>query len=417
MKLINKISRYFLISSSIIFLIIFIGVYLLLENSLKKEIDEQLSKNYYSVVYEIKSGKQVSFYPFVQIDSVSNFSNKKEFRDVKILSGEENEPEPFRELTAFTNINGKNFKIIVRTSLIEKEDIFTSIITIELFAFALFIIVLFFINKTVSQKTFSDFYDTLKKIEEFSLKDNLPIILNRSDINEFEKLNKSISFLSEKAIGEYRSLKEFSEEVNHEIQTPVSVIKSKLEILMQSNELSENNLALLNTALKNLNKLERINKSILLLNKLEHKDLFDSTEINLSKEIKVVIDDYSDFITSKNLNVTSSIEDNLIISANHSLINILLSNLISNAIKHNVDNGTISIELKNNVLIILNTGNFSNVEPEKFFQRFYKGSTSTDSVGLGLTIVKKICDLYGFAVTNQFSDNLYSVIVKFDYHK
>ncbi|MGB9772269.1 MAG: hypothetical protein ACPLX7_09915 [Candidatus Kapaibacteriota bacterium] len=250
MKLINKISRYFLISSSVIFIIIFLGIYFLLENSLEREIDEKLSDIFYNVVNEIKQGKQVSFYPFVQVEPTNNFYDKKEFRDVQIFSGEENEPEPFRELTSYASINGKNYKIIVRSSLIEKEDIFASILTIELSAFVLFIVILFFINKTVSQKTFSDFYATLKKIEGFSLKDNLPIAFAKSDIEEFDKLNKSISFLSEKAIGEYRSLKEFSEEMNHEIQTPISVIKSKLELLIQSNELSENNLALLDTALK-----------------------------------------------------------------------------------------------------------------------------------------------------------------------
>lgn len=417
MKLINKISRYFLISSSLIFIIIFLGIYFLLDKSLEREIDEKLSDIFYNVVNEIKHGKQVSFYPFVQVDSTNTFYDKKEFRDVQIFSGEENEPEPFRELTSFASINGKNYKIIVRSSLIEKEDIFASILTIELSAFVLLIVILFFINKTVSQKTFSDFYSTLKKIEGFSLKDNLPIAFAKSDIEEFEKLNKSISFLSEKAIGEYRSLKEFSEELNHEIQTPVSVIKSKLELLMQSSNVSENNLALLDTALKYLNKLERINKSILLLNKLEHKDLFESTEINLSKEIKAVVDDYNDFISSKNLKVNLNVDEKFVVSVNHSLINILLSNLISNAIKYNIDNGTINIELKNNELIISNTGNFLNDYPNKFFERFYKGSSSSDSVGLGLTIVKKICELYGFDVKNQISNNFYSVMIKFYNYK
>ncbi len=413
MKLVNKISRYFLISSSLIFIIIFLGIYLLLEKSLEKEVDEQLSKIYYNVVKELKDGKQVSFYPFVQVDSVSNFSEKREYKDVQIISGAENEPEPFRELISSTRINGKIYKIIVRTSLIEKEDILTSILTIELFAFVLFIIVLFFINKRVSQHIFSDFYDALKKIETFSLKDNSPITLNKSEIEEFEKLNKAVSFLSEKAITEYRSLKEFSEEMNHEIQTPIAVIKSKLELLMQNNDLNEYNLGLLDTSLKNLNKLERINKSILLLNKLEHKDFFEGVEINLSEEIKNVLNDYNDFIVTKNLTLNLSLEQNINITANHSLINILLSNLISNAIKHNVDKGIINIELRDKELQISNNVITSNINPEKFFNRFFKQSTSSESVGLGLTIAKKICDLYDFLITNQVKDDIYSVTVRF----
>lgn len=413
MKLINKISRYFLISSSLIFIVIFLGIYLLLENSLEKEIDEQLSKIYYNVVDELKKGKQVNFYPFVEIDTSIVSSNKKIFNDTQIISGEENETEPFRELISYTNINGKNYKIIVRTSLIEKEDLFATVLTIELIAFVLFIIVLFIINKKISQKIFSDFYNTLKKIEAFSLKDNSSIIFEKSEIEEFEKLNKAVTFLSEKAITEYRGLKEFSEEMNHEIQTPISVIKSKLELLLQNNELSEDDLSLLDTSLKNLNKLERINKSILLLNKLEHKELFESVQLNLAEEIKNILNDYSDFISTKNLTIDLSLNQNFTIIANQSLINILLSNLISNAIKHNVNKGKINIELQNNNLIISNTGQTSGVNPGKFFERFYKESSSSDSVGLGLTIVKKICDLYGLKISNHYSNYIYSVEIVF----
>ncbi len=413
MKLINKVSRYFLISSSSIFIVIFIGIYLLLEISLEKEIDEQLSKIYYNVVDELKKGKQVSFYPFVEIDTLDVSSDKIIFNNTQIISGEEKESEPFRELISFTNINGKNYKIIIRTSLIEKEDISTTVLTIELLAFILFILILFFINKNVSQKIFSDFYNTLNKIETFSLKWNLPLILNKSEIEEFEKLNKAVISLSEKAITEYRGLKEFTEEMNHEIQTPISVIKSKLELLLQS-DLTKESLALLDISLKNLNKLERINKSILLLNKLEHKELFDSKKLNLAEEIKNVLNDYNDFITTKNLNVNLSLDQKCTITANHSLINILLSNLISNAIKHNVNNGKIEIELKNNELIISNTGQIALANPEKYFERFYKESASSDSVGLGLTIVKKICDMYGYKVSNNYSNHLYSVIIDFN---
>jgi len=381
---------------------------------LEKETDEKLFNIYNNVIKEIKNGKQVNFFPFVQIDTSKTLSYKKEYHDVQIYSEEENESELFRELISFENINGKNYRIIIRSSLIEKEDIFNSIITIELFTFVIFIIILFFINKTISQKIFRDFYETLKKIEEFTLRSEMPLDLKNSDIDEFEKLNKAISLLSEKAIGEYRSLKEFSEEMNHEFQTPSAVIKSKLELLIQSNDLSEKNLSILNIALKNLNKLEKINKSILLLNKLDHKNLFDSIKINLSKEIKKAIDDYSDFISAKNLHFDFNEEKNIFVSANHSLITILLSNLISNAIKHNIENGTITIVLKNQELIISNTRKISTTEPEKFFERFYREDKSTDSVGLGLSIAKKICDMYGFRISNKFSDNHYIVVVKFD---
>lgn len=413
MKLINKISYYFLFSSVLIFIIVFAGLYFVIENTIISETDEQLSNISQKAVQELKSGRAVSFSPFIEIKFINQAIDKNEFKDVLIKSYNEDDGEPFRQLTTFVNVNGKKYKIIVRISLIEKEDMLFSILTVALVAFLLFILILYFTNKTVSQKILKDFYDTLKKVENFSIKSDENLILNKSTIEEFEKLNKSILYLAEKAKNEYRSLKEFTEETNHEIQTPLAIAKSKLEILIQNERLNENELTQVNAALTNLNRLERVNKSILLLNKLERKDLFESTKLNLTEEIKNVLNDYKDFILTKNLSVKLGLDENFIIKANHSLINILLSNLLSNAIKHNVDSGKINIELKNNELIISNTGQGPKGNTEKFFERFYKESNSADSVGLGLTIAKKISDLYGFIVANQFQNNIYSLTVKF----
>lgn len=414
MKLINKISRYFLFSSILVFIIVSVGLYFVIENTITEETNEQLISISKKARQELKNGKAISFSPFLEIISTDQVIDKIEFKDILIKSNEEDDGEPFRQLTTFANMNGKNYKIIVRISLIEKEDMFFSILTLTLTAIFFFILILYLTNKTISKNILKDFYDTLKKLKNFSLKSDEELQLTGSGIEEFDQLNKSLLFLAKRAKSEYRSLKEFSEEMNHEIQTPIAVIKSKLEILLQSSNLDEDNLSLLDSAIRNLSKFERINKSILLLNKLEHKDLFESAEINLAEEIQNVVTDFTDSIVSKNLTMNVLVEHGVVIKANQSLMSILLSNLLSNAIKHNFQDGTINIELKETELIISNTGQIPKGNTEKFFARFYKESASTESVGLGLTIVKKICDLYRIEIRNNFSDNLHSVMLKFN---
>lgn len=415
MKLINKISRYFLFVSVLVFIVVSIGFYFVMENAITEETDEQLINISKKVVQELQRDNMVNFIPFVEISLVNKVDEQKYgFKDVLLNSKDNDEGEPFRQLTTFVKVDGKNYKIIVRISLIEKEDMFFSILTVALAAFLLFILILYFTNKTVSKNILKDFYSTLKKLENFSLKNDIQLQLTTSTIEEFETLNKSLLFLVEKATSEYRGLKEFSEEMNHEIQTPISVIKSKLELLLQSNGLNEANLSLLDTSLKNLSRLERINKSLLLLNKLEHKNLFETTNVTLAEEIDNVIAIHNDFIVSKEIALSRSLKNDIEIKANRHLINILLSNIISNAIKHNISNGTINIEMTNNILIISNIGLVPKGNSEKFFERFYKESVSAESVGLGLTIVKKICDLYGIEIGYNFSNNLHSVTLKFN---
>jgi signal transduction histidine kinase len=396
MKLINKISNYFLISAAITFAVFAIMLYVIVQHTITNEVDEQLTNVYQKVVKELTAGQKADFPPFVEINDLTSGEIDLGYKNVSLQTNEESEGEgePFRQYTSVTEIDGEKFVVTVRISLIEKEDMFFSIFFVTVGAVFFFLIVLFLINKFSSQKVLKDFYNTLTKLENFSLAYNDKLELNNSKIKEFTKLNEVVEKLSEKAKGEYRSLKEFTEESNHELQTPVAVVKSKLEMLLQSENLKQEELSLVNAAINNLNKLERINKSILLLNKLDHKNLFEESQINLSEEIKNVISNYSDFIDSKKIYIKTNLDSKSTIVVNNSLLNILLNNLISNSVRHNLEGGQIEIELKEKKLIIKNTGVPLTESSENMFKKFQKGNKNYDSIGLGLAIVKKICDLY-----------------------
>lgn len=409
MKLINKISLNFLLSAFVVFVLISAAIYVTIESAVSSEADEQLINTYHKVSGQLKKGEKISSPPFVELQPNINKKLKLGFSNVLINADTEGEGEPFREYSSLVKVDGKEYVLFVRSSIIEKEELLYSILEITGAAFLIFLAVILIVNKIISQRVFRDFYKTINRLENFSIADNKPLTFDKTDITEFKKLNTAVEMLSVKAVNEYKSLKEFTEEINHEIQTPAAVVKSKLEILLQSENLKEDEMNRLAVALNNLNKLERINKSILLLNKLEHRNLFGNSEVNLNKEIETVLDSFSDFIMSKNIFVETSLNENIVVIANSSLINILINNLISNAIKHNIKNGKLIIELNNAVLSIKNNGAKPKSNPEKFFDRFYKESDSVDSVGLGLTIVKKICELYGLKILNEFKDGIYSI--------
>lgn len=406
MKLINKISINFLISAFIVFISISLFLYLAVEKTLKDETDEQLINTYHKIAEQLNKGEKISFPPFVEIIPVNEINFSPGFKNVYLNSNGEDSDEPFRQYSSIINISGDNYILIVRSSVIEKEDMLYTIIGITIAAFFIFLIIIIIANKVISQKVFTDFYKTIDELDNFSISENKPLAFYNTNITEFKKLNTAIEKLSAKAIREYKSLREFTEETNHEIQTPLAIAKSNLEILLQNEKLTENDLIQVNTALINLYRLERVNKSILLLNKLEHKNLFDNAQLIVEDEIKNVLLNFSDFITSKNLIVETKFADKISIKANQSLINILFSNLISNAIKHNNAGGNIFIELKDDRLILSNSAVKQNYNTSKFFNRFYKESPLSDSVGLGLTISKKICDLYNFDLSIDWRDKL-----------
>lgn len=414
MKLINKISINFLISAFIVFISISLFLYLAVEKILKDETDEQLTNTYQKISERLNKGEKISSPPFVEIKSLTETNFRPGFKDVYLNSDGDDSDEPFRQYSSIINISGNDYILIVRSSVIEKEDMLYTIIVITIAAFFIFLIIIMIVNKIVSQKVFKDFYKTIDSLDNFSVSENKPLTFDNTNILEFKKLNTAIEKLSAKAIKEYKSLREFTEETNHEIQTPLAIAKSNLEILLQNEKLTGNDLIQVNTALTNLNKLERTNKSILLLNKLEYKSLFDVSEVNIADEIKKVLESFSDFISLKKISLDVSLNEKMIIVANSSLMNILINNIISNAIKHNVEDGKISVLLKNNQLTISNTVKQSSSNLGKHFTRFYKESNSTDSVGLGLTIVKKICDMYNLKISNKINDGMYIITMEYN---
>lgn len=414
MKLINKISINFLISAFIVFISISLFLYLAVEKILKDETDEQLTNTYQKISERLNKGEKISFPPFVEIKSLTETNFRPGFKDVYLNSDDDDSDEPFRQYSSIIKISGNDYILIVRSSVIEKEDMLYTIIVITIAAFFIFLIIIMIVNKVVSQKVFKDFYKTIDSLDNFSVSENKPLTFDNTNILEFKKLNTAIEKLSAKAIKEYKSLREFTEETNHEIQTPLAIAKSNLEILLQNEKLTGNDLIQVNTALTNLNKLERTNKSILLLNKLEYKSLFDVSEVNIADEIKKVLESFSDFIALKNISLDVSLNEERIIVSNPSLINILLNNIISNAIKHNVEGGKIFVQLKNNQLKISNTVKQSSSNLGKHFTRFYKESNSSDSIGLGLTIVKKICDMYNLKISNKINDGMYIITMEYN---
>ena len=183
MKLINKISRYFLLSSIMIFIIVSAGLYFVVERTISDETDEQLINIMNKAVQEIKNGNAVNFPPFIEISFASQTdAMRDEFKDVLINSKEENDGEPFRQLTTFVDVKGNEFKVVARISLIEKVDMLFSILLVSITAVFLFVLVMYFINKAGSKKILKDFYNTLRKLENFSLKNDERLSFHKTEI-------------------------------------------------------------------------------------------------------------------------------------------------------------------------------------------------------------------------------------------
>lgn len=196
------------------------------------------------------------------------------------------------------------------------------------------------------------------------------------------------------------------------MMTPLAVINSKLDTMLQSNTLGKAESEILADLYKATSKLTKLNQSLLLLVRIDNNQLQDKEEIDLKELIEEKLDYFQEFIQKRNLRVETNMSP-FNISANRSLIDILINNLLSNAIRHNCNGGSIHVELTQNNLVVSNTGSQAELDPVKIFERFYKDNAS-EGTGLGLAILKQVCLRQNYELTYGYAGQHHQFMIRFN---
>jgi len=219
--------------------------------------------------------------------------------------------------------------------------------------------------------------------------------------------------MSNSVLKDYEALKSFTENASHEIQTPLAVINSKIELLMQSENFSEPQMRHIQHIQEEVSRLSKLNQSLLLLTKIDNQQFKDHERVDIANIITRQLDNYEELMAAKEITLTKNIAGESFVMMNKTMAEILVSNLIINAIKHNIKNGTIEISADENQFTVKNTGATLSTNPGELFERFKKDKVNSESLGLGLSIVKKIADQYHFKTGYHYTNGLHTVSVFF----
>jgi signal transduction histidine kinase len=323
------------------------------------------------------------------------------------------ETEPYRELNASILIDGNPYTYSARINLVETEDLMESIAILFLVIISLLLVGLFAITKRLSINLWKPFNETLNQIEKFEIdKSDQPKFIE-TNIEEFNRLNKSIEKLIKKNTSIYHSQREFIENAAHELQTPLAVFQAKIDTLIQSSDFTQEQYKMLSSLNDSVSRLNRLNKNLLLLSKMENDIYSEKQTINLNEAIEKHFDFFTEQAKAKKLIIKTELEEPVAVKSNPVLVEILISNLFLNAIRHNINDGKITVTLTNQSLIFSNSGQTIPLVADKLFNRFLKSNPSEQGNGLGLAIVKKIADLNKWKISYSFSDNLHSFSVTF----
>jgi len=252
----------------------------------------------------------------------------------------------------------------------------------------------------------------LTSLQQFDLSRDSKLEFTPTDIEEFHQLNVALDRLISQNIQVFQQQKLFIENASHELQTPLAVLKSKLEVLLQHSENTSEQLDILQALEAPVARMSRINKNLLLLARLENNQFAAVGTADLSRLITESIPLLSGYIEDKFLVLNIDLPPNFNVTANSFLLETLVNNLLTNSIRHTQARGSISISLKNDVLQVSNTGDDA-LESSRLFLRFAVSSATSASSGLGLAIVKEICSRYGWSLSYKFQDGNHCFSVRF----
>lgn len=341
-----------------------------------------------------KSSFEESNYSITQIPQEQAMQSVERYSDTLMYMQNEEDFEPVRILSTVFSIGTNYYKLEIISSMVEEDDLIEDLTYYLVFLYIALLLSIYLLNFFILRRTWKPFYTLMERLRHFNLRQPKPLQVPETNVSEFKELNQAILDLLKNNIEVYNSQKQFIENASHELQTPLAISINKIELLLEEEDLGEAKATALSDVVKNLERLTRLNKSLLLLTKIENRQFAEEEELDFNSLIKQQLSDFSELLEYKNIGIRLEEHGVFLRRFNKDLAFILLSNLLKNAITYNVPGGEISIEISFGEIRLSNTGQDEPLDAEKVFGRFYRSTTHKGSTGLGLSIVKAIVERY-----------------------
>jgi signal transduction histidine kinase len=386
--------------------------YYQLLKQVKTTIDEGLANSKIVIIDKVKDDSLMvqqdvfkeNNYIIKSINEEYAVQVRDSYKDTLVFSHLKNTRYQTRLLTtAFVSSDGKYYEMKVISQELDKGKLIRKLATSLLWLYLFMFLSTILVNNFALKKTWKPFYQLLKYLNDFRLDKGAFRKLTKTRIKEFSLLNESIQNLLKTNVDIFNSQKQFIENASHELQTPLAIGINKLELLAGDDDLSSEQIQKIGDIIEAFQRLSGLNKSLLLLSKIENQQFISEEQINFDEIFSRIITDFSDYADYQKIEISYKKEDNWVFKMNKDLAEILVMNLVKNAIIHNQQGGELNIQLSSSSFTIENSSNETSMSVDKLFKRFNKNPNSKSSTGLGLAIVKAITDASGLFVTYSYN--------------
>ena len=422
MKLISHVTLRLSVAVTLILSVWAVLFYVAMIDEINDEVDDSLEDYSETIIIRALSGEQLpskdngsnNQYYLVRVDGHYAMTHPSiEYADEMVYIEEKRETEPARILrTIFENEAGEYFQLVVMTPTIEKRDVIHSILIWTSLLYATLLVIIIVLNIYVFYRSMQPLYRLLDWFRHYRVGQKNEPLPNRNTITEFRTLYDAANLYAARNEQLFEQQKRFIGNASHELQTPLAICRNRLEMLMEDEDITERQLEELAKTHQTLEHITKLNKSLLLLSKIENEQFADVRPVCFNHIVRRYLDDYCEVYEYRDIAVSVREEARLTFVLNETLAVTLVTNLLKNAFVHNTDGGRLVITLTADTFCISNTGVRHPLDHTKIFARFYKGSKQEGSTGLGLSIVAGICKLSGLEVHYEYRDEMHHFSIR-----
>lgn len=403
MKLLTTTNRYYLVLVTVLFVLGTGVLYVGIQRALAEEVDEQLL---YHRDYLTRHIREAHALPPVTNPNELTIARRPRpagLGDTLLYDPAERTMVPFRTVTFPVEVRGQRYWLTLRKSLIETSDVLEVVLTVMLTVMGLLFGSLVLLNRWLSRWLWAPFHRTLTSLRTYRLQQPEALELPATPIDEFSELNQALAQLTQRVTADYRALKEFTENAAHETQTPLAIMQAQLEQLMQLPELPGTAAQPVHELYRATRRLSRLHQALTLLSKIENRQFTEAQPVQLDGLVRDKLAQLQEFLDAKQIDPVLRVVAPLSVAMHPDLADSLVSNLLQNAVKHNLPGGQLQVRVDARALEIRNTGLPLDGDPTELLGRFRKHNAASDSPGLGLSIAQQICGLYGGQLRYTFT--------------
>ena len=342
-------------------------------------------------------------YSFRRLTDEEAADYRTRFYDSTIFIETEGEFEPVRVMkSCFLATDMHHYELELRLSTLERDDLIQRILYYLLALYAVLLCCILFSTRLILQSIFRPIHLLLKWLDSVALGQPAPYLDKDVRIREFRMLNRAAIEMHERVEQTYQEQKQFIENASHELQTPLAIIRGKLELLTEQENLNEEDMKIVDNMYGCVTRAVNLNKSLLLLSRIQNEQYTETTLVDMNAYTKEIMMFLPDLYEEKQLHYTLNEQGECHVEMNKDLAQVLLNNLIKNAFVHTPDQGHIDINILPTSVEVVNDGT-EPLDENEMYKRFYKGNTQhKGSTGLGLPIIKSISELYHFELQYSY---------------